>query len=586
MKKVAHFYAPKFVANDPPEKRLGRVIVLVYLMADPHANIPIVNELVQREDDDPDATDHEQSQFLDLEATVSRKKSRKRKSPEAKVAEAEQKKKRKEEKQREQQEKRELKQKEKEEKARLREEKAAAKRKLQDEKRAAKEQKARDKTKTKPRERKLMEAAQEEFPRLLNTLQDPDGMNVTHFDFPDAKIFAWLARGLKWAFLPLAEDSPTPAEHICPGRELFWEWWSAPMLPGISNKIWQKKIDENLLDKKEQIKREVDEEHGLWNMRYEECRPSSIGFHSFRDWVRYELRKRQITLNPGPTDKEMSDIALQYISDKFIVIDADGSSIVWEEEHKLWILRKKERSGVALGQALWKLIDRKIQFTDEDLKKKFTKKLEMSTSVSNVLKWLQGSIAKFPNPIKDKLDREMWCIALQDGKLADLRTLEIRDRTSADLFTIETKFKWFTDGPSLNSYIMDAKLIPEFKKVVKEGTDKEILAVLVKLCPNATAFTNGPFSIENRHIFALKNMGLFLTTHSIRKAVWIFGDGKGMKSTVFSAVVNCLGDFGIILNKKVFFNSYSSSESGHNTDLMRAEGKRLVYVDELEKETY
>lgn len=92
----------------------------------------------------------------------------------------------------------------------------------------------------------------------------------------------------------------------------------------------------------------------------------------------------------------------------------------------------------------------------------------------------------------------------------------------------------------------------------------------------------GPFRHPGRHVFILQFLGVFLSTVCLRKALWIFGDGKGMKSTVFSAIANCMGKFAVTLAKKVFFAS--GSESGHNTDLMRAEGKRLVLVDELDKD--
>lgn len=420
------------------------------------------------------------------------------------------------------------------------------------------------------RERKSMLDGQKEIETLLHLLVDPKSEPQTHYEFAFTSFLVTIASAMKWAWeVTFLEEA----------YALFWDWWSGPMLH-VNNKVWARKLlsDEDLrLNNLLYTKR--DEMEALkvlskadWTAAWDKAIADKSNLAVFRGWVRHELKHRQITLNPGTTDKEIADLAKKYL-DTFIVVDVDGSSASYDKESKLWILRKKERSPVALGEALLKLIDHKIQFSDPDLRRKFHAKLANTAKISTVLNWLKGQIPVFPHPMKDKLDADTWTFPLADGKIVDLRTLEIRDRNQGDLFTMESNIHWFVDEHD----VMDSKLFAVFKTFPMDREE-----ILRKLCPNAYEFTQGPFRDDTRHQFMLMRIGLFLSTYCSRKGIWIYGDGRGMKSTLLSAIIACMGPFAVNLAKKVFFTS-PGSDACHNTDLMRAEKKRLVVIDELER---
>ena len=449
--------------------------------------------------------------------------------------------------------------------------------------------KAKKPSKTKPATRKKMQNAKIEFAKLLKELHDPEDpqkIEKGHFDFRFDDLLTLVAEAIHWMWTPEAEDE---AHGELIGRDKFWDWWSSPM-DEYKNQIWIKKLSKRLdeeiktlVDHKDAVKELIQKQKDSWHEIFSKARPIESSYYKFRKFVERTLAERDQVLNPDCMDRTLSELALRYLSQKFIILDKNGTSIAWEAEQKLWIEREKERSAVALGESLFQLIKDKIIFTDPEAEEKFCKKVRTTGSTMGILGWLKGKVPVFPNPIKEKLDRETWHVPIKGGKLIDLTTLKVRDRTSADLFTKCMNFSWNLDVPSEDGYIMDSKLLAEFKQEAStcDYLNANLTRLLRKLCPNAYIFLRGPFSNPDRFIFMLLHFGLLLTTYCTRKGIWIYGDGKAMKSTVMTAILKVMGPFAVLLAKKVFF--VSGAESGHNTDLMRAEGKRLVVIDELDK---
>jgi len=448
-----------------------------------------------------------------------------------------------------------------------------------------KKERKQKKVKTKEAERRKMRAAQKEIPILLQNLFDPEngpgGMPVDTHYYMDRTEKEQFSAALKWAYTPDREDCEGDDWNECPGFTVLWNWWRKPMTD-VNNKAWKKilGVDGPLvtIEHQEKVQEYIEEEKQKLLTIYEAQRPDASQLNLMRGWVAYQLKKKEITMNPPLNDLTVAQLAEQYLKDIFYVVDENGTSIVWEAAQKLWIQRKKDRSAIALGEAMNNLMGNKIIFTDDELKEKWTKRIANTGAIGQVMNWLKGKTPVFPHPVKAKLDRDPWTFPLQNGKIADLKTLEIRDRVSSDLFTMTANFAWFTDKPDGEEYIMDSKLLEQYKT---EEDEQERMFLLCKLCPNAMDFIQGPFQQADRRLYIMKILGLCLTTHCSRKGVWLYGDGKGLKSTVINAVIHVMGAFAIMLAKKVFFAS--GAESGHNTDLMRAEGKRLVVVDELER---
>lgn len=429
-------------------------------------------------------------------------------------------------------------------------------------------------------EKKLMASARKEVDNLLKLLCDRD--DPTHYEWPDRSIRKQFAEVIKWAWLSELDGPVETEEH--PGFIEFWRWWSHPM-ESTNNKIWEQYCEgsQALPENKAIIASKVEDLKEKWVEDFEEALPAKASLARIRSWVAYEAKKRKILLNPMTRDADIAYIAETYLHDQFVLLDENGASAKWEEGPKLWIIRKqKERSAVALGEALQSLIGNQIRFTDEKLEAKFEAYINSAGSTVHAINWLKGKIPVFPAPLKEKLDADKWSIAIQEGKLADFKTLKIRSRTNLDLFSNAASFKWLVNHEDHDGVIvMDSKLLIEYKEAVKNHDYENVFKLLQQLCPNAFKFTQGPFRERTRHMFMLQHMGLWLTTHCTRKGMWLFGNGRGMKSTLLASIVKCMGPFATTLSKKVFFNS--GTETSHNTDLMRAEGKRLVYVDELEK---
>jgi len=430
------------------------------------------------------------------------------------------------------------------------------------------------------REAKDQAAAVAELDTLLNLLHDPHDL-YDHYDFPFQYQMDQFCEGIKWAFGEFPEK----------GLEKLWYWWEKPM-HSLVNKTWMHAIKvrdgqeikgDNLFGHKEDQEKFIEEAKANLEETYEKVMPKKASYEEMKKWITYKVGQKGCVLNPGCKDATLSDLVIKYLQDKFVMLDPEGTSVVFDEEKKLWILRKKDRSAIALGAVLRGLKNKNVKFTDQKAEENWDKRVLSSGSMQSVLTWLRGTLTEFPHPVKAKLDANPFLFPLKDGKVADIRTLEVRTRTSADYFTICSNITWLEDHKSVGPgtpMIMERDGVEKFKTVQK---DEEKVSILQLLCPNAMKFLRGPFiANEARFIFMLKKCGQFLSTKCTRKGVWIYGDGQGMKSTVFEAIVNLMGPFAVILHKKVFFSS-PGSESGHNTDLMRAESKRLVVVDELER---
>lgn len=438
--------------------------------------------------------------------------------------------------------------------------------------------KAEKKEKISHAERKKMADFRKELPALLKALHsDLD----THYQVPSLDILKHYAEAIKWAWKPQHDAKVSMQVHE--GWSLFWEWWSLPMKSSV-NKVFEEEFGRlQFEDAKEKVAEKIEEYKEEWATAWTEAIPKQSAVEYCKNWVRHVLGNKEVTLNPQATDAEIARLSIKYNKDVFVLFDEHGVSAAWEEKEKLWAIRKqKERSAIAMGQGLVDLLGTKIIFTEEKLLQKFQTYVKTASCMCSALNWLKGSIPVFPSPMKEKMDSPRWSIAIKGGQVVDFSTFRVRTRTSADLFSMETRFRWLTDHKSPDgTIIMDSTLVEQFRASVKAEKMGETMRLVSKLVPNAWRFTQGPFRDLDRHCFMLFNLGLLLTTHCNRKALWIFGDGRGMKSTLFSAITKCLEPFAVPLSKKVFFAS--GSEASHQTDLMRAENKRMVYIDELEK---
>lgn len=469
---------------------------------------------------------------------------------------------------------------EKEEKKAPRKRRSGAARFVDDETAEEKKKKKKKKDPKSPvKLRHMMQDGQLELDRLLELWHPVESR--THAELTLVELLGF-AQAFKWAYTAEEEDKKTGWDAA---KRVFWAWWSKPMFHPDNDTFKDECECEVAATCPHKKTKDLSKQ---WQDAFDVAIPSRQAVKAVRERVRVKMTALEITMDPGVDDKDLAGLALKYLSETFIMVDSDGSSIVWEPTQKLWIHRKKDRSAVALGKQLLQLHqEKKVVFSDPKVEEKFTRRCG-SSNVHNILGWLKGEIPVFPPPVTLLINRATWQIALFGGMVLDLQKLEVRERNPRDLFTIETNFEWMEDYVSEGIVIMDSKKLKRLKDLVSEGGERieeqhvaELYKLLRELCPNAFKFTNGPFRDKYRHWPVLLHLGLLQSTHCIRKAIWVYGDGKGLKSTVFAAIVNSLGPYAVPLAKKVLFAS--GAESGHNTDLMRSENKRLIFIDELEK---
>lgn len=436
------------------------------------------------------------------------------------------------------------------------------------------------------RESKAMELGKKKIERLLELLhpRDDTGLSVfTHYEFKGKAVKQGIAEALKWAFTVDRSDDLT---NEYKGNEVFWDWWSGPMF-SKQNETWKAKwFDKDLTnnDVWKEVEAHIKDLKEEWLAIYAQALPKKESLDRLQYHVEQKIKQENILLNPSCSDSAMAEQVSLFLSDTFILIEENGTSITWDEKEKLWTKRKPDRSAVAIAMGLDKLHKKNIIFTDVEAEEKWKKRVSSAGSIGNVLTWLRSKESKWPNPIKNELDRDMWTLPLKDGKIVDFTTLEVRERKKTDLFTSTTDILWLEDHIrheyDVKYTIMDTSSLQMYKQYVIEKKEEKIWEALEILCPNAYKFCKGPFRHQDRFRTALLQLSLSLTTYCTRKALWIYGDGKGMKSTILESLVAAMGQKACLVHKKVFFKTEEGA-SGHNTDLMRAEGKRLILVDEL-----
>lgn len=465
-----------------------------------------------------------------------------------------------------------------------RKDKKKRKRKAAEEKDSHVEKKSRPK-KLLEKEKKAMVAGRRQMEKLFSMLRGNDGDDPdSHYSIKSPAVKKGIAEAYKWCYTAEREELGDPMV----GWDTFWDWYKKGM-NSRRNVHWQElHPDEDLKDQEVWAKIEIHIQslEDDWKHLYETCIPNRDSILLFKAWVENQLAKDDVQINPLSTDKAMAETIQKYLSDTIILTDEDGSSITWEEKERLWVYREKDRTPGIIGASLFNLYKVKIFFTDVEMEEKWLKRVQSAGSIANVVHWLRSVTPLFPNPVKQKLDRDMWTFPLKNGKIVEIKTLTVRDRNRSDLYTSTGDFEWLEDLPMKNSElkltIMETVMLGYYKMMVKEQKTQQIWDALELLCPNAYRFCKGPFQDEDRFRGAMLQLSLGITTFCTRKALWIFGDGKGMKSTVLEALVNAMGDKAVMLHKKVFFVTQDDQgQASHNTDLMRAYGKRLVVIDEL-----
>lgn len=158
----------------------------------------------------------------------------------------------------------------------------------------------------------------------------------------------------------------------------------------------------------------------------------------------------------------------------------------------------------------------------------------------------------------ETVNRNHDLFPMREGKILNLETGEIRERRKEDLFTLECDV----------TYIPEEEWSTEDKKT----NDKFINQILMD-DPKYIAYTK-------------QKMGSYLSGRNNRDIDINHGIGRNGKSSIINALKVILGDFMGFIGKNVIVHDPKAMKtnkgSGHTSNLIPIEGKRLIATQELE----
>ncbi len=225
-----------------------------------------------------------------------------------------------------------------------------------------------------------------------------------------------------------------------------------------------------------------------------------------------------------------------------------------------------------------------VQFSTDKQRNYWDTKIGDASTYQGLLNILKGK-RRYPNLFEQQLDNQEWLIPCANCKVYDARKGKLRARTKEDAFTQEACFTFLQEFVQEDDIVInDFKIREEFHQHLCGATLDQVKVVgyLQALCPNAMKLIMDTFKDDDRLWFILLRLGAVLSGFCTREILFVYGKGKGGKSTLFQTIVECVGDLGVVLPKASFLKNKFETGSSHKTDLKRASGRRVCLVDELE----
>lgn len=267
--------------------------------------------------------------------------------------------------------------------------------------------------------------------------------------------------------------------------------------------------------------------------------------------------------------------------------DESGDFFIYDNKLKIW----QERD--AKNAPAWLF----TQMVEEclDLVKKQTFLFSKSSKQKVFELWVQklctyGALAnllklrcKFPNPKIQGLNTKAWMTPLLYDVNYDAQDMKLVQREKEDYFSAHANF-WYlsvTNKINTSEQRLELRALLRDESEVKKGTS--IVDLLKNMFPNAMQLVTMCFHDFDRLWFMLLRLGMLMSNTCAREILFLYGKGKGGKSSLMFTVLNVLGDLATPMSKQSFVKSkLESSGSSHTTDLCKAAHRRFVLVDELE----
>lgn len=277
----------------------------------------------------------------------------------------------------------------------------------------------------------------------------------------------------------------------------------------------------------------------------------------------------------------------QDVRDNFQFKNTSGDGWIYNEETKLWkAVDQKQMSMYIFRVAQQHFENAPVNFTTPKQEAYWRSMICNATTYNGLINLLKGH-RMYPNPMEQDMDKKAWLIPCQNGQVFDAKEAKLRPRDRTDYFTQETSFEYLSDGTGHlddddEIVINDTKTREELFQNFHKKSPENIINVLWSLCPNAMDWIGNTFNDPDRLWFVLTRLGAVLSGFCIREVMFVYGPGKGGKSTLFQTITEICGDLGIVLMKSSFIKNKMESGASHRSDLKRAVGRRIAIVDELE----
>jgi len=361
--------------------------------------------------------------------------------------------------------------------------------------------------------------------------------------------------------------------------DAFWMWAGNALMDDWSAKARYPALSSNRQDCKDAWKK-------IWNT-YE---PFPIeDYNKIGQVVREHLAETEITLDPIINDLFMAGLwktnVPEDVQEEIEFRNTTGDGWIFEPFTSLWKPVDVKQMQIHLLHTMSSHLKKKksVVFTTEKQRIYWDTKIGDASTYSGLLNILKGK-RRYPNPFEQELDKKEWLIPCGHWNVYDAKTGVHRRRAKEDAFTQEAGFSYLTDRVATDDIIINDNKVREnyFEELNTSINPSKIIALLGALCPNAMKLVTSTFANEDRLWFVLIRLGAILSGYCTRETLFVYGKGKGGKSTLLQTIVETCGDLGVVLPKASFVKNKFETGSSHKTDLKRASGRRVCLVDELE----
>lgn len=305
--------------------------------------------------------------------------------------------------------------------------------------------------------------------------------------------------------------------------------------------------------------------------------------------ITIHLKRNEVYIDPDTNDETLFHFFYCFVPeekrDAIFFKDMTGNGFVYSPDKALWEELEYKQILVHVHSLFQRYVGHeRFRFSTPDVQKAWIHQMGYVHTYQGMLTILRGK-QRVPHPFEAKLDAAEWLIPIGQNRVYCSNVGGVRDRKPEDLFTRAAPFDYCQQVLDDNKHVInnkDVRVGMMMKWKEKKIGPAEVLRNLRILFPNAMNLIEQSFKDEERLWFIVLRIGAMFSGYCTRESLFVYGKGKGGKSTLFQTILAVFGDLGIILGKLTFLKSKMDSAGQHNTDRMRAVRRRACLIDELE----